>query len=121
MHKKMKTAIMLTAITFTMYGCGEQHKAESVVEDFLAENIQASDYKVVFSDIDSTRHVTDSAVNAMRAEAARNKMFKKGIKYAETDKKYIYTKVDIYVGRDTVSHTFYITPDLGRVVSFKEN
>ena len=94
---------------------------ESVINDFLEANLQASDYTVSFSDIDSTRYVSDSIVNIMRAEALKNKMFKKGIKYAGKSKQYIYTRVTICIGNDTTSHTFYLTPDMNQVVSFKAN
>lgn len=121
MHNTIKTTIALAAMTMALYGCGKQHKAESVINDFLAANLQASDYTVSFSDIDSTRYVSDSIVNIMRAEAAKNIMFKKGIKYADKSERYIYTRVTICIGNDTTSHTFYLTPDMSQVVSFKEN
>ena len=57
----------------------------------------------------------------MKNEALKNKMFKKGIKYAGKSKQYIYTRVTICIDNDTTSHTFYLTPDMNQVVSFKAN
>lgn len=121
MHNKIKTIITLVTMTLVLCSCSKQQKAESVINDFLEANLQASDYTVSFSDIDSTRYVSDSIVNIMRAEALKNKMFKKGIKYAGKSKQYIYTRVTICIGNDTTSHTFYLTPDMNHVVSFKAN
>lgn len=117
----IKTTIACLAVATLVCGCGKQHEAESVVKDFLETNLQASDYTVSFSGIDSTRHVTDSVVNKMRADAANSKMFKRGIKYAGTDQQYIYTKVKICIGGDTTSHTFYLDPKVSQVVAFKDN
>lgn len=118
----MKTVIAIFAMTLVLSSCGKQYKAESTIKDFLATNLQTSDYSTVsFSDIDSTRYVTDSLINIMRKDAAKKQIFKKDIKYADMQDQYIYTRATICIGNDTTSHTFYLTKDLSQVVSFKEN
>lgn len=118
----MKAVFALAVMSIIISGCSKQYKAESAVKDFLATNLQTSEYHTVsFSDIDSTQYVNDSLVNIMRKQAEKNKMFKKDIKYADKQVKYIYTRATICIGNDTTSHTFYLTPDLNQVVSFKEN
>lgn len=123
MNRTLKAAIICLAATLTLSGCGKQHKAEKTVKEFLDKNLTASDYSVSFTKIDSTRLVTDSIVNAMRKNAARNTSFKKGMTFDQgaSQDVYIFTKAIIRIGNDTIRHTFYLTPDLTRVVSFKEN
>ena len=69
------------AAIITLCSCDNQDKAENLIKDFLDKNLQTSEYSVSFTELDSTRHVTDSAINAMRANAANNKLYKKGITY----------------------------------------
>lgn len=107
------------AAILALSGCGKQHKAESVVTDFLDNNLHANDYTVKFKDIDSTRHVSDSMVTVMRDNADNNKMYKHGIKYAPLGKQYIYLNTEIYVGNDTTRQTFYLNHALTQVVAFK--
>lgn len=106
-----------------LVSCGKQHKAENVVKEFLDENLVTDDYSVSFSKIDSTRHVTDSMITVMQSAAARNRIFKKDIKYDTSSKtgKYIFTQTKIYKGKDTISNTFYLDTDLTHVIAFKEN
>ena len=114
-----KVTFAYMAAILALSGCGKQHKAESVVTDFLDNNLHANDYTVKFKDIDSTRHVSDSMVTVMRDNADNNKMYKRGIKYAPTGKQYIYLNTEIYVGDDTARHTFYLDQALTQVVAFK--
>ena len=49
--------------------CGQQHKAESVVEEFMDKNLRNPDKLQIteFTDMDSTRHINDSTIQALRA------------------------------------------------------
>lgn len=116
-----KFSVCIMAIL--LVSCGRQHKAENVVKEFLDENLVTDDYSASFSKIDSTRHVADSMITVMRSAASRNRIFKKDIKYDNGHKteKYIFTKTKIYIGKDTISHTFYLDTDLTHVMAFKEN
>ena len=119
MKIKATTAI-LTCIAVTMLsGCGQQHKAESTIKNFIENNIQADDYTVMFTKLDSTRHVSDKAIQAMRANAENNGTFKKGIKYGKAGEQYLYIKTKICLGNDTLDKTFYLEPSLTEVVAFK--
>ena len=110
----------LICVTLTMLcGCGKQHKAENTVKDFLENNMRTDDYSVIFTKLDSTRHVTDSAIHRMRTNAEKNNIFNKGIKYGNTSKQYQYLKTKICIGKDTLNQTFYLQPDLTEVVAFK--
>lgn len=121
MFDNMKKAALF-AVALLLAACGKQHKAEGVVKDFLSDNLVAQDYRVSFTEIDSTRHITDSAMTAMRAAASKNAHYK-GVKL---DAKvshgcYVFTRATIVHGRDTIVQTFYLDPELTQVVAFKEN
>lgn len=116
LFKAMTLALMLTA-------CGNQHKTETVVNDFLAENMKQTDYKIEFSNIDSTALVSDSAIIRMRKASLVNNIYKQPLKYidAKSNDKYIYTQARIYIGNDTISQTFYLDMQMTGVVAFKKN
>lgn len=123
MNHSFRTIIVCVIVMAALSGCGKQHKAEEVVKDFLDVNLKENNYSISFIKIDSTRLVTDSAVNAMRENAKKNTAFKNNIKYNSTpsQKVYMFTKAVIRFNEDTIRHTFYLTPDLTQVVSFKDN
>ena len=85
--------------TLLLCGCGNQHKAEKVVTNFLDKNFLSTDYSVKFTKLDSTKHVSDSAITAMRMKASVNKMFKKNIKYANTHNQYMYIQAHVSIKR----------------------
>ena len=118
-----KTFYACMAMTLIFCACGKQHKAEETVETFLAANLRAEGYSADFTKIDSTTLVSDSMVNVMRKAAAANKAFKSPIRYGAEPPQpsYTFTKTHVIVGDDTLRHTFYLSPDLSKVVAFKEN
>lgn len=82
--QKMRRYIIFGIIcsaVFLVTSCGKQHKAESVVKDFLDKNMTTSDYSISFNEIDSTRHLTDSMINVMKSNARKYNLFKKEIAY----------------------------------------
>ena len=122
MYRSIKTAIVCMAAIITLCSCDNQDKAENLIKDFLDKNLQTSEYSVSFTKLDSTRHVTDSAINAMRANAENNKLYKKGITYDDKlHKQYIFIRTKMSIGKDTINQTFYLDPELTSIVSFKEN
>lgn len=116
---------IIPALVFALMlsGCGRQHKAEGVIKGFLKENLVTDDYAVRISDIDSTRHVSDSALNAMKVAAAHNKMFKKNMKFGSNTgvSSCFYTRTYIIRPSDTIVQTFYLDRELNSVIAFKDN
>lgn len=115
--------VVLCAASVLLVGCGKQHKAEGVIKDFLNENLVTQDYTVSFSNIDSTKHVSDSAMTAMRTAANTNKHYKKGVKFGAKGNQEgcIFTRATIAQGRDTIVQTFYLDTEITQVIAFKEN
>ncbi|WP_418551507.1 hypothetical protein [Prevotella sp.] len=113
--------ICLTALAAV--SCSNQHKAESVVKDFLDANMMSDDYSISFYGIDSTRNITDSMINVMKINAKKNSLFKKNIAYGTNKgkKPYIFTKTRIFNGKDTVPYTFYLDKAMQNVIAFKMN
>lgn len=108
-------------VALMLFSCGKQHKAETVVKEFMTQYMTVDDYSVDFLKIDSTTHVTDSLIDRMKLTATRNNLFKKGVKYGQVPKsgKYVYLPARIYVGKDTISQTFYLDTSISKVIAFK--
>ena len=121
MSRYLNTVIICAAAILTLTGCGKQHDAERVVNDFLDDNLLTDNFSVSFTKLDSTRYVTDSVVKAMRTAAEKNKRFRKEIEYAPTGRQYMFMQAKVCIGQDTISQTFYLDSALTKVVSFKEN
>lgn len=117
----MRRIFISLSFIMLLFSCGKQQKAESVVKDFLDENLVVSDYSISFAGIDSTSYITDSIVGVMKKAASTNRLFKKSIKYGESNVqgKYIYTRAEIVNGKDTVTQTFYLDKEMTCVIAFK--
>ncbi len=102
--------------------CGKQHKAESIIEDFIS--VSATDPDKItnrdFADLGTTRHITDSLIDVMRKRGADN--YKKDISYcihpSESGDLYYLRMSYVYEG-DTLQNTFYLNKTLTDVVAFK--
>lgn len=118
----MKRLLLFAAFMALLVSCGDQHKAESRVKDFLDENLKAEEYTVSFSKMGSTNNVTDSVMDAMLSRARSNKAYKNGIKLDNSIRHdtLIYIRGEIVQhGKDTLVQTFYLSPDMEHVVAFK--
>lgn len=116
---------VLVGFALLLTSCGQQHEAESLVEDFMKENLaDASGLSVVdFGKLDSTRHVNDSAITAMRNVVAVSGKYKSDIKYedAPDEKTLFMLRVEYCMYNDTCSDTYYLNRDISGVVAFKSN
>lgn len=121
--KRYIKAFVICLTALSAVSCGDQHKAESVVKDFLDNNMVSADYSISFNGIDSTRNITDSMINVMKINANKNSLFKRNIVYGTNKgkKPYVFTKARIYNGKDTVSYTFYLDRAMQNVIAFKMN
>ena len=98
-------------------------KAESMVKDFLKENLVENDFKVMdFSRLDSTTFVSDSLFQLMREKGAKDSRFKQPLDFSDDakTKKLLFIRVKYRIEKDTILQTFYFDDELSRVVSFKE-
>ena len=100
--------------------CGQQHKAESLAKDFVAENMEnpSAISGKDFAYLGTTRHISDSLITIMRQRGASG--YKKGISYGKMPTGDLYYLRMSYISNgDTLQNTFYFDSELSEVVAFK--
>ena len=123
---KMKVAIAALLVAVMAFSSCNKEKTttQKLVKEFLKENLVSEDFKVMdYSDLSSTKLVTDSMCQQMRTQMAGNALFKSDMRYAEgpATKKMHFIRVKYRVDKDTIFQTFYIDEQQTRVVALKEN
>ena len=123
---KMKVAIAALLVAVMAFSSCNKEKTttQKLVKEFLKENLVSEDFKVMdYSDLSSTKLVTDSMCQQMRTQMAGNALFKSGMRYADgpATKKMHFIRVKYRVDKDTIFQTFYIDEQQTRVVALKEN
>lgn len=118
--------IIIGAATLLLTSCGEQSSAESIVSDFMDENLvdPSALSEVSFSDIDSTKYLNDSVIGSLRSQiATTSKVYKKDIAYGEMSRsgKLFLVRVNYKIDDDAHQSTFYINDDFSAIVAFKTN
>ena len=101
--------------------CGQKHKAETVVGDFIETYAKDPDAirKRDFVRFDSTKVIGDSLVKEMQTR--EHELFKQPIPYpVSTSGRVLYLLRMNYVYQgDTLWQTFYLDESLENVVAFK--
>ena len=133
---------LMAVLLFFCVGCGPQHKARTLVDDFMEANlIQPSDlHSVEYAKLDSTRFIGDSLIQVMRQAAEQNPHFRQPISYGtapvpskenessnyarergtKSSNPLLYiTRVDYKLGDKECQDTYYLDADLTAVVAFK--
>ena len=118
MIKKMMF-FMVSGLVLMFTSCGDQHKAQSLVKDFLNER---------FSRLTPTAMISFDQMKVMRQNVSKLPYVKKNINY--NDAAYPDTllylratyKLTNHQGeKQEVTQTFYLDKGLTRVIGFKEN
>lgn len=120
--------ICLLGLVLLLTSCGDQHKAQSLIKDFLNENLQSNDCSFErFGKLSRTAMIDAKRIQEMRHDTERLPMFKKGINYhdnAPTDTLLYMQATYKVTGHDgnekEYVQTFYMDKALTRVVVFKE-
>ena len=111
------TALLLFA------SCGQRQAAKGLVKDFIQANAAHPEQIDItsFSDLDSTRVISDSLIQAMRTKAEHDTLFKKGLKYTAERQGATLLYIRMKYGNDSLamSRTFYFDRDLTGIVAFK--
>ncbi len=96
--------------------CGQQQKAKSAVKDFMENQLQQDVNYLDFSDVDSTRAISDSLVNVLRGRGDKK------VRYQERKgNKLLHIRAQYLLEEDTMSATFYLEPEEFGVVAYKQN
>ena len=112
----MKRLIYIIGIVLLLTACGQQHRAKSVVKDFM-ETYQKGDVSYLeFSDVDSTKVLTDSLIRVMQQQAGKDVTFQK-----RTSTTLLLIRAKYLLDDDTCSTTFYLDPSTMGVVACKQN
>ena len=112
----MKHIIYIIGVTLLLAACGQQQRAKSVVKDFVAQQLKKDVSYLEFSDVDSTRAISDSLIEGMRHRGPQD------IHYLDRQTAtLLHIRAKYVFDKDTMSATFYLNPDAEGVVAFKEN
>ena len=122
-RKTAYTFIICAAFALPFASCGRQHNAEQTVKGFMEANLNepSSLEQLHFEGMDSTRHITDSAVSALRKAAqASAKQYKADINYTtgKASPSTIFIKATYKSGGKRYADTYYLDPSLDAVVAF---
>ena len=106
--------------------CGQQQKAKSLVKDFVSENARQEIDISSFSDLDSTRVITDSLIISLRQRAPQDPLFKATplapfSGSGQRRQTLLYIRMRYQEPGDTIeaSRTFYFDRDLTGIIAFK--
>jgi len=113
---RLKSLIYIIGVMLLLTACGQQQRAKSVVKDFM-ETYQKGDVDYLeFSDVDSTRVLSDSLINALQQQAGKDVTFQK-----RTSTTLLLIRAKYLLDDDTCSTTFYLDPSTMGVVACKQN
>ena len=119
--KKIHYILLSLAITAFLSCSSNDKKAQALVDGFMKEYLLNQDgiSEVEYSEIDSTYHVSESALTTMRNSRVDN--YRKGISYGKPTKKLLYMSVKYKRKGNAEKQTFYFDDQLSTVVAFKDN
>lgn len=113
---RLKSLIYIIGVMLLLTACGQQQRAKSVVKDFM-ETYQKGDVDYLeFSDVDSTKVLSDSLINALQQQAGKKVTFQK-----RNSTTLLLIRAKYLLDDDTCSTTFYLDPSTMGVVACKQN
>lgn len=127
--KKILFAISL-GLMLVFTSCGDQHKAQSLVKDFLQDNLkEGNDCSFErFSQLTPTAMIGLEQVKTMRKDMDRLPYIKSGINYQDGSlpDTLLYIRATYKLQGNTdkeeeLTQTFYMDKGLTRVIAFKQN
>lgn len=119
---------MALGLVLLLASCGEEHKAQGLVKDFVKENVENRSCSFErFSRLKPTAMIGPDRVKSMRQEVARLPYVKQGIDYHDgafpDTLRFLQTTYELTADdgkKEKVTQTFYLDKNLTRVVAFKE-
>ena len=120
--------LMAMGLVLLLASCGEEHKAQGLVKDFVQENTENRSCSFErFSRLKPTAMIGPDRVKSMRQDVARLPYVKQGIDYHDgeiTDTlRFLQTTYELTPRegqKQKITQTFYLDKNLTRVVAFKE-
>jgi hypothetical protein len=129
MKTNRKIFVFACLSALLILGCGKQHTAKQLVSDFIEQNTTVVPSISEVGSLDSALYVTDEAIVRMRQSAGKNGIFKSGIRYGERPQNtstlmmlsVTYTLEGSQHAPKEYRQTFYLDPNLTRVVAVKSD
>ena len=127
---KNKLTFLAMGLVLALTSCGDQHKAQSLVKDFLNENLEERDCSYErFSRLTPTAMIDMNGVKDMRQHMSQMPYMKKNINYQDASAisdTLLYIRATYKLTNKTgkeqeLTQTFYMDKALTRIVAFKEN
>ena len=108
---------IIIGVTLLLFvSCGQQQRAKSIAKDFMESTLKKDVSYIDFSNVDSTRVISDSLIQVRRSHGIP------GIGYQERKgPSLLHIRAKYVLDGDTCSTTFYIDPELTGVVAYKDN
>lgn len=120
--KTIGLAIAFGAIAVLSSCTTPDGKAQSQATHFIENETYIGDYDVItWSKLDSTFHVSDSALQVMHAMAAEQKLTKPTAKYQPRTEKLHLLTLRYRQNNDTLMATFYLDDQLTGIVGMKKD
>ena len=100
--------------------CGQQYAAKQKVKEFVRQHATDEIDITSFSDLDSTRVISDSLLQTMRKTALSDPLFK-DVRLGDIPKSptLLYIRMRFNYEGQEMAKTFYFDPDLEGIVMFK--
>lgn len=129
MKTNRKIFVFACLSALLILGCGKQHTAKQLVSDFIEQNTTVVPSISEVGPLDSALYVTNEAIVRMRQSAGKNGIFKSGIRYGERPQNtstlmmlsVTYTLEGSQRAPKEYRQTFYLDPNLTRVVAVKSD
>ena len=121
--KSLSKSFIIFGLALVLSGCGQKHKAKSVIVSFIEENTTLADMNRSFDRLDSTYRLTDSIIVSMQQHARQLPQLKKGVTFGKypQGEALLYQRVKFCNESDTIRMTFYMNRAMTNVVACKEN
>ena len=113
---RLKSLIYIIGVMLLLTACGQQQRAKSVVKDFMETYQQGDVDYLEFSDVDSTKMLSDSLINVLQQQAGKDVTFQK-----RNSTTLLLIRAKYLLDDDTCSTTFYLDPSTMGVVACKQN
>ena len=113
---RLKNLIYIIGVMLLLTACGQQQRAKSVVKDFMETYQQGDVDYLEFSDVDSTKVLSDSLINALQQQTGKKVTFQK-----RNSTTLLLIRAKYLLDDDTCSTTFYLDPSTMGVVACKQN
>jgi len=118
--KFSRAYIIIGVAMLLLASCGQQYAAKQKVKAFVKEHATEEIDITSFSDLDSTRVISDSVLQVMRKNALSDPLFK-DVRLGDVPKSSTLLYIRMRYGEDSLmqSKTFYFDRDLNEIIAIK--